>query len=92
MHDKQTIEDLQLEKKGQEKSQSSVSIDLLREKLLHNERLKNKTFNLAAKFLAGFDGKNANNIKQRISRDKPNRSLKQILEKVNKFLDSLEKE
>ena len=36
MYDKQTMEDLELEKKGQDKSQSSISIDLLREKLLRN--------------------------------------------------------
>jgi hypothetical protein len=61
MHEKQAIEDIENEKKGQYKSAVTMNIDILRERLLQNEMLKNKTFSFVTKFLSAF---NNQNIKQ----------------------------
>jgi hypothetical protein len=51
--------------------------------------LKNKTFSFVTKFLSAFDNKNINQIKQKISREKPDLSLKEALSKVNKYMGVL---
>lgn len=89
MYDKQAIEDIENEKKGNQNLSKSMNIDLLREKLIHNEMLKNKTFSFVTKFLSAFDNKNINQIKQTNSREKPDLSLKEALSKVNKYLGVL---
>lgn len=65
---KQAIEDKENEKKFQANREINLSIDILREKLLHNEFLKNKTLSFVSKFIAGFDKKNLEDIKPTLSR------------------------
>jgi hypothetical protein len=89
---KQAIEDKENEKKIQSNREFNLSIDLLREKLLHNEFLKNKTLSFASKFLAGFDQKSVEEVKESISREKPNLSLRQVLERVNNFVDCMKED
>lgn len=40
-----------------------MNIDVLRERLLRNEFLKNKAFSFASKFIAAFDAKNIADVK-----------------------------
>ena len=63
MYNKQTIEDLEMEKKGHHNLVNSMNVDLLRERLICNEMLKNKTFSFVTKFLSAFDNKNINHVK-----------------------------
>lgn len=55
MYEKQAIEDFENEKKGYQNSSETMNIDILRERLLQNEMLKNKTFSFVTKFLSAFN-------------------------------------
>ena len=89
---KQAIEDKENEKKIESNKEFNLSIDMLREKLLHSEFLKNKTLSFVSKFMAGFDQRGIEEVKESISREKPNVSLREVLERVNKFLESTKEE
>ena len=54
---KQAIEDKENEKKLESNKEFNLSIDILRDRLLQNEFLKNKTLSFVSKFIAGFDQK-----------------------------------